>query len=191
MVERLKGIIDMHIHSAPDIRERKLNDLELMEAAVERGVRAIVIKSHFVPTADRAYLINQIRKEKYPDFDFEMFGGIALNQSVGGINPKAVEAALKLGAKVVWLPTSTASNHFKKNGKEGGVYKKNLPENVETIKRVGADHIIVSTDSGQLQNPEWYKSIEEYADYLYDAGFEKEEIDTMMKKNPAKMLGIC
>lgn len=282
MVERLKGIIDMHIHSAPDIRERKLNDLELMEAAAERGVRAIVIKSHFVPTADRAYLVNQIRKEKYPDSDFEMFGGIALNQSVGGINPKAVEAALKLGAKVVWLPTSTASNHFKKNGKEGGVevvrdgkvvpemkdvfelvkeydavlatghispeecfrvteaaknadvkkivithpefhivgmsmedrekivkdygvcleivyaqpigggvYKKNLPENVETIRRVGADHIIVSTDSGQLQNPEWYKSIEEYADYLYDAGFAAEEIDTMMKRNPAKMLGIC
>ena len=62
MVERLKGIIDMHIHSAPDIRERKLNDLELMEAAVEREVRAIVIKSHFVPTADRAYLV--IRSEK-------------------------------------------------------------------------------------------------------------------------------
>ena len=73
----------------------------------------------------------------------------------------------------------------------GGVYKKNLPENVETIRRVGADHIIVSTDSGQLQNPEWYKSIEEYADYLYDAGFAAEEIDTMMKRNPAKMLGIC
>ena len=51
---RLTGIIDMHIHSAPDIRQRKLDDLQLMEAAVERGVRAIVIKSHMVPTADRA-----------------------------------------------------------------------------------------------------------------------------------------
>lgn len=279
--KRMKGLIDLHIHSAPDIRERKMNDLELMEAAVRLGARAIVIKSHFVSTQDRACLVNQIRKEKYPDSDFEMFGGIALNQSVGGINPKAVEAALKLGAKIVWLPTNTAANHLRKNGKEGGVevvrdgkvvpelkdvfelvkeydavlatghispeecfrvteaardasvekivithpefhivgmsmedrerivkdygvmleivyaqpigggiYKKNLPENVETIRRVGAEHIIVSTDSGQLQNPPWYESIQEYAQYLYDAGFSSQEIDRMMKENQARMLDI-
>ena len=73
---RLTGIIDMHIHSAPDIRQRKLDDLQLMEAAVERGVRAIVIKSHMVPTADRATLVNKIRQEKYPDSDFQMFGSL-------------------------------------------------------------------------------------------------------------------
>ena len=70
---RLTGIIDMHIHSAPDIRQRKLDDLQLMEAAVERGVRAIVIKSHMVPTADRATLVNKIRQEKFPNSDFQMF----------------------------------------------------------------------------------------------------------------------
>ncbi|MBR0257950.1 MAG: hypothetical protein IJQ58_09460, partial [Synergistaceae bacterium] len=119
---RLKGIIDMHIHSAPDIRQRKLDDLELMEAAVERGVRAIVIKSHHVPTMDRAALVNKIVSEKYGDAtDFQMFGGLALNQSVGGLNPYAVEAALKLGAKIIWLPTNTAENHRRKSGKDGGV----------------------------------------------------------------------
>ncbi len=46
----MQGIIDMHIHAAPDVRARKLDDLELMEASVQRGVRAIVLKSHNVPT---------------------------------------------------------------------------------------------------------------------------------------------
>lgn len=62
---RLKGIIDLHIHAAPDIRTRKMNDLQLMEAAVERSVRAIVIKSHHVPTVDRATLVNMVKEEKY------------------------------------------------------------------------------------------------------------------------------
>lgn len=70
--ERTKGIIDLHIHSAPDVRQRKMNDLELMEAGVKLGARAMVIKSHLVPTMDRATLVNQIRKEKYPDSDLEM-----------------------------------------------------------------------------------------------------------------------
>lgn len=113
--QRLKGVIDMHIHSAPDIRQRKMDDLEIMEAAVARGIRGVVIKSHHVPTADRAALINRIAKERYGEaVPFTMFGGVTLNRWVGGLNPYAVEAALKLGAKVIWLPTMSAENHCKK-----------------------------------------------------------------------------
>lgn len=114
----MQGIIDMHIHAAPDVRARKLDDLELMEASVQRGVRAIVLKSHNVPTADRAYLVNRVAAEKYPDVKFTAFGGLCLNRPVGGLNPDAVETSLKLGAKVIWLPTNTAENHYRKNGKE-------------------------------------------------------------------------
>lgn len=114
----MKGIIDMHIHAAPDVRARKLDDLELMEASVERGVRAIVLKSHNVPTADRAYLVNRVAAEKYPDATFTAFGGLCLNKPVGGLNPDAVETSLKLGAKIIWLPTNTAENHYRKNGKD-------------------------------------------------------------------------
>lgn len=280
---RLEGIIDLHIHSGPDVRERKLNDLQLMEAAVARGVRAIVIKSHHVPTVDRATLVNMVKQEKYGSTsDFQMFGGIALNRFVGGINPWAVETALKLGGKLVWMPTNTAENHCKKEGKGnyvtcvrdgnvveelktvftlirdfdavletghlspkecfvvteaardagvkkivithpefhivgmsledqerivkdydvllervyaqpigGGVYKKNLPDNAAAMRQIGCEHFIVATDGGQMQNPEWYKTIAEYIDYLYDSGFSKEEIDRMTKENPGRMLGIC
>lgn len=114
----MQGIIDMHIHAAPDVRARKLDDLELMEASVQRGVRAIVLKSHNVPTADRAYLVNRVAAEKYPDVKFTAFGGLCLNRPAGGLNPDAVETSLKLGAKVIWLPTNTAENHYRKNGKD-------------------------------------------------------------------------
>ena len=114
----MQGIIDMHIHAAPDVRARKLDDLELMESSVQRGVRAIVLKSHNVPTADRAYLVNRVAAEKYPDVKFTAFGGLCLNRPVGGLNPDAVETSLKLGAKVIWLPTNTAENHYRKNGKD-------------------------------------------------------------------------
>lgn len=114
----MQGIIDMHIHAAPDVRARKLDDLELMEASVQRGVRAIVLKSHNFPTADRAYLVNRVAAEKYPDVKFTAFGGLCLNHPAGGLNPDAVETSLKLGAKVIWLPTNTAENHYRKNGKD-------------------------------------------------------------------------
>ncbi len=119
--DRVKGVIDLHIHSGPDVKKRKMNDLDLMEASIRLGVRAVVIKSHHVPTMDRAALTNLICRQRYPNVDFTMFGGIALNQSVGGLNPYAVEAALKLGAKVVWLPTLDAANQRKKDGQSGGI----------------------------------------------------------------------
>ena len=72
----------------------------------------------------------------------------------------------------------------------GGVYKNNLPDNVEAIRAVGGDHIIVSTDSGQMQNPPWYESIVEYVEYLRNAGITEAEIEKMTQINPGRMLGI-
>lgn len=111
----LKGIIDMHVHSNPDIRHRAYDDFELMEAAIQVGARAIVIKTHQGTTVDRAYLCNKHNELTHNgDNNFTMFGGITLNRQMGGINPFAVESALKLGGKVVWLPTQSARNTFEK-----------------------------------------------------------------------------
>lgn len=115
----MKGIIDMHVHSNPDLRVRAYDDFELMEAGIRVGARAIVIKTHQGTTMDRAYLCNQHNKIVHGDSnDFTMFGSITLNKVVGGINPKAVDVALKLGAKVVWLPTASAKNHLMKLGQD-------------------------------------------------------------------------
>lgn len=108
----LKGVIDMHVHTNPDLRLRAYDDFELCDAAVRVGARAIVIKTHLGYTANRAYLVNRYNKLVHGDNDFTMYGSVTLNRGVGGINPLAVENALKLGAKVVWLPTQHARRHL-------------------------------------------------------------------------------
>ena len=276
----MRGIIDLHYHSGPDVKPRKLNDLELMEQGVALGARAVVIKTHFAPTADRAFLVNQIHREKYPNSDFELIGSIALNRSVGGLNPYALETALKLGAKVVWLPTLDAENQLIKDGKSGGIplvrdgkavpelmpvfelirdydaclqtghisgeecfpvveaarsagvkkivithpeyhivgmsleqqiaivrdygvmlereyaqpvgdrFVSNLGSNVEAIREVGAEHIILATDSGQVNTPYWRDAVQESIRYYRAAGIAERELQQMMICNPAQMLGI-
>jgi hypothetical protein len=99
----LHGYIDLHLHSGPDLRPRRFDDVELARAARDAGMRAILIKSHHTITADRA----QIAGKQVPGI--AVFGGVALNRAVGGINPDAVEAALALGARQVWMPTISAT----------------------------------------------------------------------------------
>ena len=112
--ELLRGAIDIHIHSAPDVYPRIQNDLELAAQAREAGMRAIVIKNHFFETASRAALARMTTA-------FQVFGGIALNWSMGGLNPAAVEPALKMGAKMVWLPTVHARDFMGKKDQVPGL----------------------------------------------------------------------
>jgi hypothetical protein len=105
----LKGSVDLHIHAAPDIVPRLLDDLSLARAARDAGMAAIVLKSHHMLTADRA----QIAQAAFPGV--KVFGGLALNlPACGGLNPEAVKVAIRMGAKIVWLPTLSAANHIER-----------------------------------------------------------------------------
>ena len=116
----MKGVIDMHVHTNPDLRLRAYDDFELCDAAVRVGARAIVIKTHLGCTAERAYLVNRYNRLVHGENDFTMFGSVTLNRCVGGINPIAVENALRLGAKIVWLPTQSARRHLNMMGQPTG-----------------------------------------------------------------------
>ena len=98
----LTGVIDFHAHAGPDSRPRSLNDIEAARLAVQAGLRGIVLKNHFTMTADRAALaMAQVA-------GLEIFGGVALNRAVGGINPEAVRQMVAFDGgrgRVVWLPT--------------------------------------------------------------------------------------
>jgi hypothetical protein len=107
VLELLEGSIDMHIHSAPDVYPRLLNDVELALSAKESGMRAILVKNHYFETAGRAQLATDVA-------DFPVFGGIVLNLTNGGLNRHAVKMALKMGAKQIWMPTVHA-DYFVKN----------------------------------------------------------------------------
>jgi hypothetical protein len=98
----LAGAIDFHCHTGPDVTPRSLNDLQLTRLAKQVGMRGIVLKNHYTTTADRA----QLAMEEVGGI--EVFGGIVLNRSVGGINAEAVRRMAQVDGhrgKVVWLPT--------------------------------------------------------------------------------------
>src|SRR6476469_1517869 len=100
--QTLTGAIDMHAHADPDGTARSIDAIDLAKLAKSRGMRAIVLKNHYEPTASLAYIV---RKE-VPGI--EVFGGISLDLTVGGVNPAAVEWMTKVKGgygKVVWLPT--------------------------------------------------------------------------------------
>ncbi len=110
----LEGAIDLHVHSAPDIWPRRLDDLALARQAAAAGMRAVLLKSHHTLTADRAALVDGLVE------GLRVFGGLALNEAVGGLNPAAVEAALALGARQIWMPTLSAANHRRATGESKG-----------------------------------------------------------------------
>ncbi len=102
----IAGAIDMHIHTNPDLFPRLISDIEVAREAKNTGMGGIVIKNHFTTTADRAALAREITS-------FPVFGGLVLNNPVGGLNPEAVEVSLKLGAKIIWMPTIYAEYQLK------------------------------------------------------------------------------
>ncbi len=280
----MKGVCDMHVHTNPDLRLRAYNDFELAEAGVRVGARAIVIKTHLGFTVNRAAMANEFIRRVYgEDTGFTMYGGVVMNKVIGGVNPEAVEKGLKLGAKVIWLPTQSAKRHLEKMGKDpadgielvrdgkvipelkdvfrlvrdhdavlgtahvspaeaftvveaardagvqkivithpewwvvdmsledqirlvrdydvilercyaqnmgGGRYKSNLPDNLDVIREVGYKNVMVATDGGQTENPNWEIALEEYMQYLSDHGITDEELYYMTRTIPYRLLGI-
>lgn len=104
--ELIQGAYDLHVHSAPDVLPRKMDDIEMARRIKESGMAGYAIKSHYFCTSERAELINKL----YPDCD--AIGTITLNSSVGGINPTAVEMAARSGAKLVWFPTCDSAHEI-------------------------------------------------------------------------------
>ena len=98
----LKGAYDLHIHIAPDVVKRKCTEREVAARMRERGMAGGAIKCHFFETAARAALVSM----DYPEL--QIVGGIALNRSVGGINPEAVRKAGMVGGRMLWFPTMDA-----------------------------------------------------------------------------------
>jgi hypothetical protein len=268
--QSLDGVIDIHAHADPDSTARSIDAIDLAKLAKSRGMRGLVLKNHYESTASVAYLV---RKE-VPGI--EIFGGIALNLTVGGINAVAVErmTMVKGGyGRVVWMPTYDAENHVRdskenrpfisiaKNGellpavkevigvvarhnltletghssaeeclmlirearKQGvqhivvthaltvpvrmsidqmkeaaalGAYlelvygRMNLAQYVAAIRQVGPEHIILSTDLGQPNNPLHPDGLVAYFGALKKEGFSDADIAVMSKTNPARALGL-
>ena len=108
MIDYLEGAYDLHIHIGPDDSPRYYDSIELAREASLRRMRAVVIKDHLSSTAAKAVLSSKLSPGTL------IFGGIALNETVGGLNPRSVISAIRTGAKVVWMPTVDAAYCLKK-----------------------------------------------------------------------------
>ena len=106
----LEGAVDLHVHPAPSPMPRRMDGAEAARLAGEAGFDAIVVKSHHHSTVMDVLALEQAGVDCG---DAKLFGGIALNGPVGGINPKAVDLALKMGGRIVWFPTIGSAQHIR------------------------------------------------------------------------------
>jgi Family of unknown function (DUF6282) len=102
--ELLRGAYDTHIHVAPDVVPRIVDDVSLARRFAELGMDGFVLKSHYTSTAERAAVV----RTAVPGV--QALGAIVLNRAVGGMNPLAVEIAAREDVRTVWLPTVDSVN---------------------------------------------------------------------------------
>lgn len=149
----LKDVMDVHVHCGPDSIARPIDAIDLARMAKSFGMRGFVMKSHFESTAAIAYLV---RKEVE---SIEVFGGIALNITVGGINPSAVERMAMVAGnwgRVVWMPSFDSESHVKYHKEDrpyvsvsrGGEL---LPEVKEVISVIAKHNLVLATSHSSAE----------------------------------------
>jgi hypothetical protein len=142
------GVIDMHVHSHPDVFGRNLDDIDVAQLAKSRGMRGIVLKNHAAETASRAAIAMKVVP------GLEVFGGVVLNKAVDGINPDAVEWMHRTyggRGKMVWPPTFESDKHvktFSKPDAVGLVVAPNgqvTPEMEAILKIIARENLVLAT----------------------------------------------
>jgi hypothetical protein len=142
----LTGVIDFHVHAGPDSRPREFNDFEAVRLAEEAGLRGVVLKNHFTITSDRAALAATTVD------DLKVFGGVALNRAVGGINPEAIRQMVAFSSehgKVVWLPTFDSEFYVRRAGSNDGFVSvmRNgsvVPELLEVFSLIAQHNLVLA-----------------------------------------------
>jgi hypothetical protein len=143
----LDGAVDLHVHPAPSPFPRRIDIVEASRLAAEAGMRAIVVKSHHHNTAMDVAAVMPYGVEQS---GVQVFGGIALNTQVGGLNPHAVNLCLAMGGKIVWFPTIASPAHI------AHAHNPNLRFPKLAIPLMDEEPIDVWTEDGKLK-PEVYE----------------------------------
>jgi len=133
----LVGGIDLHCHSGPSVMPRRLNHVEAIREAEAAGLRAILFKDHYYSVSPVAELLKETIAPKV-----ELLTGVPLNNTVGGLNPYAVDHGFKLNARLVWMPTFSAANHIRHS------HRKNYLATKEAMLKPKG--LTVVNDTGEL-----------------------------------------
>ncbi|MFI5849818.1 DUF6282 family protein [Micromonospora chalcea] len=116
LLKVLDGTVDLHCHSGPSPFPRRINHVEASYDAARIGLRALLVKSHHHNTVMDLLAMGPWLKEA----PTPVYGGVALNSEVGGINPSAVAMSLRMGGRCVWAPTVSARQHIEHHSHEHG-----------------------------------------------------------------------
>lgn len=143
----LRGVIDIHVHSSPDSTPRSIDAIDLARMAKARGMRALVLKNHYEPTASLAYVVRKVVP------GLEVFGGIDLNLTVGGMNPPAVEHMANITGgygRFVWMSTYDSEAQVKYNKEDRPFVRVSrdgelLPETKAVIAEIAKHNLIMAT----------------------------------------------
>jgi hypothetical protein len=143
----LVGAVDIHVHTTPDSVSRSIDAIDLARLAKAEGMRAIVLKNHFVPTASDAYYVRKVVP------GIEVFGGIDLNLTVGGMNPAAVENMTKIAGhygRVVWMASydTCAQVRVAKEDRPCAIVSRDgklLPETMKVIDVIAKNNLVMET----------------------------------------------
>ncbi|WEX10939.1 DUF6282 family protein [Chelativorans sp. AA-79] len=176
--ELLQGAVDLHVHSGPSTMPRQLDHFEAVEQAAATGMRGILFKDHHYSVAPFLPIMNRVLGHH----NVAMFGGLVLNNSTGGLNPFVVDAQLKMGAKLIWMPTAQSANHIRSSHR-----KTRLASNVQLKKSPG---ITVVDAYGELLDvvKEILDSIAEFDAILSSGHLHISEIWTLFTE--AKKRGV-
>ncbi len=143
----VQGAYDLHVHVAPDVPGRRIDDLALAERFADLALAGFALKSHYTSTAERARVVSAVRD------GVDVVGTITLNCAVGGMNALAVEIAARERARIVWMPTvdSPAETAGRTEPKPGD----NVPQWARLqheLRELGlsVDAVEVTNDRGQV-----------------------------------------
>lgn len=126
MRDILKGILDIHVHAGPSVARREVDAADMLKEAQVAGYRGFLVKDHYFPTMMGTKMVAEHMDNCKGT---EVYGAIALNNSVGLFNLNAVDAAVNMGAKIVYFPTVSSKNHIDHHkGTFVGSGKTSVPE---------------------------------------------------------------
>lgn len=150
----LVGCFDFHLHAGPDNVPRAFTDIQTAQKAKEMGMRGFTIYNHHFPTHVLAYNARQMVP------GIEIFGMVPLNYPIGGINPAAVEMALKFSGdcvRLIKMPSQSAAHDLEHKAHTAGqhwdgkglrIYDSSgqiLPEVTQILKMIAKADICMLT----------------------------------------------
>lgn len=102
----LEGMYDLHVHPAPSMQKRTSTALDAIRTASAEKMAGLLFKDHVYNTVSMASTINEL------GCTAKAFGGVMLNEAIGGLSLAAVEAALAMGTKLIEFPTYSSKAHW-------------------------------------------------------------------------------